>query len=263
MSSAGHAAVARREAPRMSAVADAGAGDAMVRAPRTADAVDAARRASADPCRVRETLERVVQHDGGDWWLDDDARQRWRASWVDAEAARLAGPAVAEEHVADFANQVLAAIAAEDYAELAKHVPETGVCLRAAKGAACRWMRPHELARCATSGRRESWEVDSGDDAPTRLTCREAFRRIFYARDFVTEGRKTFNCFPEYARGNNAADVIRTDVPTDFYIEVYAPEIEPVARASEWRPWRALWLHVRYRDVRPELVGLTSEYWSI
>jgi hypothetical protein len=84
--------------------------------------------------------------------------------------------------------------------------------------------------------------------------------RILFDRDYAAVPPKV-NCFPEPGRGNNSGSVITDDVPTDFYVELYAPEVD--RPPGTFKSWRALWLHFAIDGITPKLAGVTSEYWGI
>lgn len=215
----------------------------------------------ADACHRRETLEHFIQsRSSHDFWLPDAAQVRYRATWVDAELERLAAGDRVVELATEATQRVKAALAKRDYAGLAKLVHSRGLCVAAAKGAGCRWMPAAELARCATATRKEAWAFDDGRDAPPPRTCNEAMQQILFDRDYAAIPPKV-NCFPEYARGNNASSIIDADLPTDFYVELYVPERD--GPPGTWQGWKALWLHFAFEDIDPKLIGISSEYWGI
>ena len=205
-----------------------------------------------DDCNVRATVEHFANKTTR-FWLDDEHAARVQAALVEATTQSLAVTDVVADDARALSARVTAALKAHDYAALAKLVAPGGLCLRAAKGAACRWMDPKELARCG-HGRTEAWAVDSGSDQPTRLDCADAFAHIFYDRDYAKATPKV-NCFPEPGRGNNSASIMTDEVKTVVYVELYDEDDRGM--------WGALWLHLAYDDVDLRLVGLTSEYWGI
>ncbi|HEY3801026.1 MAG TPA: hypothetical protein VGL61_00410 [Kofleriaceae bacterium] len=205
-----------------------------------------------DSCHVRATVEDFAARTTR-FWLDDDHAARAQAGFVDGTVASLAVTDSVADDAKQLAHGVTAALKARDYAALAKLVGHDGLCLRAAKGAACRWMSAKELAGCG-HGRREDWAVDTGADTLPRLDCADAFAKVFYNRDFAKATPKV-NCFPEPGRGNNSASILTDEVKTVMYVELYDEDDRGM--------WGALWLHLAYDDVDLKLVGLTSEYWGI
>lgn len=184
---------------------------------------------------------------------------------ADAEIAKAAlqlpPPPVAESLARATALAVRAALAAEDYAALARLVSrERGVCLAASKGADCRWMSGRELAACGTSARREVWAVDSGSDQPHRYSCAQAMRKIFWAHPGLATAEPSFNCFGARA-DNSGASLWRGELGAQVYVELHADDPE---LPGEGFGWRSLWLLLAPEaggELR--LVGLVSHYWSI
>jgi hypothetical protein len=205
-----------------------------------------------DPCNVRATVEHFAAKTTR-FWLDDEHAARAQAGFVDGITAELAVTDTVADDAKQLAGRVTAALKARDYAALAKLVGKNGVCLRASKGAGCRWMSTKELARC-DHGRREEWAVDTGADSLPRFDCADAFAKIFYNRDYAKAAPKV-NCFPEPGRGNNTTSILTDEVGTVAYVELYDEDDRGI--------WGALWLHLAYDDVDLKLVGLTSEYWGI
>jgi hypothetical protein len=205
-----------------------------------------------DACNVRATVEHFAAKTTR-FWLDDEHAARAQAGFVDGMVASLAVTETVADEAKQLTGRVTAALKARDYPALAKLVGHDGLCLRASKGAACRWMKANELARCG-HGRREEWAVDSGADTLPRLDCADAFTQIFVNRDYAKATPKV-NCFPEPGRGNNTASILTDEVSTVMYVELYDEDDRGM--------WGALWLHLAYDDVDLKLVGLTSEYWGI
>jgi hypothetical protein len=198
---------------------------------------------AADPCRPT-----------------DEAMREHMASLMPAAEAKKAVEAEALE--------VRDAIAREDFAALAGHVgPGKGVCLAASKGATCRWMTAAELRTCRTSKRREEWDIDTGSDEPAPLTCRDVFRKVFFAHPGLAKAAPAFNCFPD--RGdNNSASIINPEAGGGIYVDFFAAEVEPVKMAADGTPvghesWRSLWLTFARSGDRHQLVAITSHYWGI
>lgn len=183
--------------------------------------------------------------------------------------ASLMPAAEAKKAVEVEALEVRDAIAREDFVALAGHVGpgRRGLCLAASKGATCRWMTAEDLRKCRSNKRREAWDVDTGSDEPDPLTCRDAFRKVFFAHPGLAKAAPSFNCFPD--RGdNNSASIINPEASGDIYVEFFADEVDPVTRAADGsavghRPWRSLWLTFARSDDRHQLVAITSHYWGI
>ncbi|HEX4451720.1 MAG TPA: hypothetical protein VH143_12665 [Kofleriaceae bacterium] len=208
--------------------------------------------AAQDPCNVRATVEHFAAKTTR-FWLDDEHAARAEAGFVDAITAELAVTDTVADAAKQLAGRVTAALKARDYAALSKLIGKSGLCLRASKGAACRWMDARELAHCG-HGRRQAWAMDTGADTLPRFDCADAFAKIFYNRDYAKATPKV-NCFPEPGRGNNTSSILTDEVGTVTYVELYDEDDRGM--------WGALWLHLAYDDVDLKLVGLTSEYWGI
>jgi hypothetical protein len=206
-----------------------------------------------DLCNVRATVAHFADK-GVHFWLDDDRATRARAAWIEATTLSLQQTETATDDAREFAGTVAHALKEHDYRALAK-LAAPRVCLRAAKGAPCRWMDNAELARCG-HGRSEEWAVDTGASTEPRLDCAGAFAQIFYNRDYANATPKV-NCFPEPGRGNNYASIMDDELPTVLYVELYDEDDRGM--------WGALWLHLGYdpSSNKLRLLGLTSEYWGI
>ena len=85
-------------------------------------------------------------------------------------------------------------------------------------------------------------------DAP-QYSCGEAFRKIFYARDFL-HAKAEFNCFPEPGRGNNPAPIVLSG-PRIGYVEFHT---------GGEGDYRSLWLVFDGAPNAPELVEMISKY---
>jgi hypothetical protein len=105
------------------------------------------------------------------------------------------------------------------------------------------------LAACSASGIRTPWAVDDGHSDNPQYTCSEAFRKIFYARDFL-HAKAQFNCFPEPGRGNNASPIVLSG-PRIGYVEFHT---------EGEGGFRSLWLVFDGAPNAPELVEMISEY---
>ena len=205
-----------------------------------------------DACNVRATAEHFAAKTER-FWLDEEHAARALAGFVDGITAELAVTDTVADEAKQLAGRVTAALKSRDYPALAKLVGHRGLCLRASKGAACRWMNSKELAHCGHD-RREEWAMDTGADTLPRFDCADAFAKIFYNRDYAKATPKV-NCFPEPGRGNNNTSILTDEVGTVAYVELYDEDDRGM--------WGALWLHLAYDDVDLKLVGLTSEYWGI
>ncbi|HUS66279.1 MAG TPA: hypothetical protein VMZ28_17125 [Kofleriaceae bacterium] len=151
------------------------------------------------------------------------------------------------------------AIAQEDFAALARQVgPGKGVCLAASKGGSCRWVTANELAECGKSKEAVEWDVDSGSDEPTRLTCREAFRTIFFGHAGLAKAAPTYDTSVDRF-DNNAASIIHPDAPGAVHVEFHAPD----PTYPDGNGWRSLWLAYDRRGDTYRLVAVTSHYWGI
>ncbi len=229
-------------------------------APAAQPAQDAATPTAADAgavtndCHVEEEFARFAQ------WSDVDPDAR--AQWAHDHAARLLPSDEAERAVGDVARAILGALVREDFAALAQLVPPgRGVCLRASKGADCRWMSREQVRACPASHRREPWSVDTGADELPRLTCLQAVRRIFLGNPGLADASPSFNCFVPRA-DNNAASLIVPDAPEGIYVEFFADEDEG-SEPARYRPWRSLWLTFAKEDETWSLAAITSHYWGI
>lgn len=197
--------------------------------------------------------------------LDTELESLTRTAEAPEQAAAelrrpLLGPAQARAYAAAAAKAAVDALANNSYSELADLVdPRRGLCLRPAKGASCRQMSIQELRGCGEAKSKERWGVDDGSDEGPSYTCREAFARIFFARDFRRPNAVRYNCFPEVGRGNNADTILSPPVHR-AYVEYFVDEQQAVHAGEFPLPWRSLWL-VFDRDA-PRLVELIAEYWG-
>jgi hypothetical protein len=196
---------------------------------------------ASDSCHVAPALAQAFAELG---------QGQSEAAWTANARAKLLSQEDAERAFTGITQEILSALAHRRYDKLAAFAAKDGVCLRAAKGAACQTLSPRMLAGCAASGVRTEWAVDSGRDEPARYTCGEAFRHIFYARDFLHVGKPRFNCFPAGGRGNNGASLILSG-PRLGYVEL-------LSETSEG--FQSLWLVFDGSPLSPELVELISEY---
>jgi hypothetical protein len=168
--------------------------------------------------------------------------------WIAEAGARLLQPDVAERALTGVSQEILSAIAHKRYDKLAAFAGPDGICMRAAKGAECKMLGAKALAGCSASRVRAEWSVGTGADEAPKYSCGEAFRKIFYTRDFLHASAR-FNCFAEPGRGNNAAPVVISG-PHFGYVEAYSQTEEGT---------RSLWLVFDGKPEAPELVEMIAE----
>jgi hypothetical protein len=195
----------------------------------------------SDACHVTEELAAAYRNVG---------QGENEAVWTANGRAKLLSEEDAERALPGITQEIISALAHRRYDKLAAFAGPDGICMRAAKGAACQMLSPRALAGCAASGVKTEWNVDDGKDTPERYTCSEAFKRIFYARDFLHVGKPRFNCFPAPGRGNNASPVMASG-PRLGYVELYSEGNDG---------FRSLWLVFDGSPTAPELVELISDY---
>jgi hypothetical protein len=176
-------------------------------------------------------------------------------AWLATARSRLWPEVYAERALTGISQEIVSALAHKRYDKIAALVGPNGLCLRAAKGADCQTLSARELTACAHSGKRTKWAVDSGRDEEPSYTCSEAFRHIFYSRDFLRKGKPSYNCFPAPGRGNNGSPVIRSG-PAHGYVELFDP-------GSDTEQYQSLWLVFDGEPNAPVLVEMISEYWGI
>ena len=172
-----------------------------------------------------------------------------KEEWLARARAKLLPKELAERVLTGIAQEVVSALAHKKYEKLAAFAPEDGICLRPAKGAACQIVSKSALAGCSASAKRSPWAVDDGGSDAPQYSCKEAFQKIFYARDFL-HAKAEFNCFPEPARGNNPAPVVLSG-PRLGYVEFHTEGEDG---------FRSLWLVFDGTEKAPELVEMISEY---
>ena len=194
-----------------------------------------------DACHVNEQLQLAYEA------LKPEGR---KAEWLANARVKLLLQEDAERALTGIAQEIVSALAHKNYGKLAAFAPKEGICLRAAKGAPCQNLSPRMLTACSASGTRSPWAVDDGHSDAPEYTCGEAFRKIFYARDFL-HAKAEFNCFPEPGRGNNAAPIVLSG-PRMGYIEFHTD--------GEGGRYRSLWLVFDGAPNAPELVEMISEY---
>ena len=203
--------------------------------------VPAAAPEASDPCHVSQELAQAYEKfgQGGD-----------QREWTANAREKVLLQEDAERAFTGITQEIISAIAHKRYGKLAAFASSDGVCLRAAKGAECQMLSPRALAACAASGLRTPWAVDGAPGEGPRYTCGEAFRHIFYARDFLHVGKPHFNCFPEPGRGNNASPIVLSG-PRLGYVELESDAPDG---------FRSLWLVFDGTPQAPELVELISDY---
>lgn len=200
--------------------------------PKAADAPDS--------CHVSEQLALAYET------MKPEVR---KAQWLAEARVKLLLQEDAERAFTGIAQEIVSALAHKSYAKLAAFAPADGICLRAAKGAPCQNLSPRMLAACSASGKRSPWAVDDGHADAPQYTCGEAFRKIFYPRDFL-HSKAEFNCFPDPGRGNNASPIMLSG-PRLGYVEFHA---------ENEGGFRSLWLVFDGAPNAPELVEMISEY---
>jgi hypothetical protein len=201
-------------------------------APKAADAPDS--------CHVSEQLALAYET------VKPEGR---KAQWLAEARVKLLLQEDAQRAFTGIAQEIVSALAHKSYSKLAAFAPADGICLRAAKGAPCQNVSPSMLAACSASGKRTPWAVDDGHSDPPQYTCGEAFRKIFYPRDFL-HSKAEFNCFPEPGRGSNASPIMLSG-PRLGYVEFHT---------ESDGGFRSLWLVFDGAPNAPELVEMISEY---
>jgi hypothetical protein len=193
-----------------------------------------------DSCHVSEQLELAYES------MKPEGR---KSEWLANARVKLLLQEGAERAFTGISQEIVSALAHKSYAKLSAFAPKEGICLRAAKGAECQNLSLHMLAACSASGIRTPWAVDDGHSDNPQYTCSEAFRKIFYARDFL-HAKAQFNCFPEPGRGNNASPIVLSG-PRIGYVEFHT---------EGEGGFRSLWLVFDGAPNAPELVEMISEY---
>jgi hypothetical protein len=213
------------------------------RAPEAPTGAPAA--ASNDSCHIDDEL--MLAHAAF-------AAKEPTAPWLAAARPRLLAHEDAERALSGIAQEIVSALAYRHYDKLRHFADEDGICLRAARGAACETLTLDELTACGHFGKRRAWAVEDGQqkEAPPEYTCGEAFRKIFYARDFLRAPEVRFNCFPEASRSKNTAPIILSG-PSRGYVEFHDP-------GPEGGAWRSLWLVFDGEPTAPVLVEMISDY---
>lgn len=197
-----------------------------------------------DPCHIEDEL--TLAHAAF-------AAKEPALPWLDAARPRLLSHEEAERSLSGIAQEIVHALAYRHYDKLRNFADEDGICLRAARGAACEMLTLDELTACGHFGKRRAWAVDEGKgEAPPEYTCGEAFRKIFYARDFLRAPEVRFNCFPEAGRSKKAAPIILSG-PARGYVEFHDP-------GPADGTWRSLWLVFDGEPAAPVLVEMISDY---
>lgn len=210
---------------------------------KTPEARPAAPPTPTDPCHIDDELN--LAHAA---FAEKEPAATWRA----AARSHLLSRENAERALSGIAQEIVSALASRRYEKLRNFSDEDGICLRAARGAACETLTPDELTACGHFGKRRAWAVDEGKDSPPEYTCGEAFRKIFYARDFLRAPEVRFNCFPEAGRSKNTAPIILSG-PASGYVEFHDP-------GPADGTWRSLWLVFDGEPTAPVLVEMISDY---
>jgi len=165
----------------------------------------------------------------------------------------LLSPEQAEREFGALARRIISTLAKGRYGELKTFVGPSGLCLRAAQGGECQTFSAEKVAACSSSTEVLAWGVDTGADELPKYSCGEAFKKVFYARDF-RKAKPRFNCFPAPGRGNNPNAIIQAG-PYAAYVEFYV--------GSNDIDWQALWLVFDESDGKPMLRELIAEYSGI
>jgi hypothetical protein len=200
------------------------------------------------------------------------ARESAPGVWAARVRERLLPASRVAPLVERAAWRAIDALASARFDDLASLVGGEGLCLRAAKGAACVQLDATQLRRCANDPEKRTFPIDSGEDGPHRLTCSEAMKGVFSRRDLRRPTTITYNCFPPAGRGNNSAPVVQR--PASAFVEFHAAQ-------TEREPWLSLWLVFDVSAETPGsdrcsgdavcddrlrrlyLVELQAEYWGI
>ncbi len=195
----------------------------------------------ADACHLTEELARAREV------IAPDAKE---PEWVAEARARLLSQEGAQRALTGISQEIVSAIAHKRYDNVAALIASEGVCLRPAKGAPCHQLSARELAACGHSSTRTAWAVDGGAEQ-AKYTCAEAFRHIFYPRDFLRHVTVRFNCFPDPGRGKSPSPLVLSG-PRSGYVEMYSA-------GSPGEGWRSLWLVFDGEPDTPVLVEMISE----
>jgi hypothetical protein len=215
----------------------------VVLAPHISETPTAApEQAPPDPCHIGEEL--TLAHEA-------IARSAEPLEWLRQARARLFSSDEAERALGGISQEIVSLLWRRRYEGLVHFTSPKGLCLRAAKGASCETLTLEELAACGHSPKRRPWAVATGQDASPEYTCGEAFRKIFYARDFLRAPEVHFNCFPEPGRGNNRAPIVLSG-PARGYVEFHDP-------GGSDGIGRSLWLVFDGEPDNPVLVEMISD----
>jgi hypothetical protein len=188
--------------------------------------------AAAD-CRIVPELELAYEKLG---------QGQPKKQWIMDAGAKLLEPETAERVLTGISQEIVSAIAHRKYGKLGALASKEGVCMRAARDAPCQVLSDRALAGC-------EWRSSSTDDAPPRYSCGEAFRRIFYSRDFLHLGKPHFNCFAGAGGGAQRAPIIASG-PRLGYVELRSEEADGV---------HSLWFVFDGDPRAPELVEIISD----
>jgi hypothetical protein len=192
-------------------------------------------------CHVPEELSHAFEamNPGGD-----------SHAWLVQAGARLLEPDVAERALTGVSQEILSALAHRRYEKLAAYAAPEGICMRVARGAECKMLGGKTLAGCAASRVRSEWPGAANGEEHPKYSCGEAFRNVFYTRDYLHAPAR-FNCFPEPGRGKNPSPIILSG-PHFGYVEAFSQTDEGT---------RSLWLVFDGKPEAPELVEMIAESW--
>jgi hypothetical protein len=174
-----------------------------------------------------------------------------RERWEQQGLAHFFPRDEAQQKLSGVAIEVLSALAHQRYADLRQYLGPTGLCVRSGKGAGCRDLSPAELATCSTSKRSVEWTTSGAAGDRPLYTCGEAFRKIFYSRDFLRAKDVRYNCFPDRVRDKGATPIILSE-PARGYVEV----LDTDERGAQ----KTLWLVFDGPPEEPVLTELIAEY---
>jgi hypothetical protein len=193
-----------------------------------------------DECGVERELELAYDRIG------EDAP---RNEWLENARAKILSPDVAERAFTGISQEILSALAHRRYEKLAAFAAKDGICMRATTKAPCQMLSPRALSGCAASRVHITWPVGPGDEEMPQYDCGDAFRHVFYSRDYLHVGAPRFNCFSPRSGGSIEAAVIGSG-PHLGYVELSG---EGAGRAQ------TLWLVFDGDPRNPELVEMISD----
>jgi hypothetical protein len=199
--------------------------------------------AGADECRVQAELGLAYERLG---------QGQPRKQWIADARERLLARDEAERVLTGISQEILSAIAHRKYEKLVAFAGKDGVCMRPARGAPCQTLSASALAGCAQSRVRMEWPRSAADPEPPSYSCGEAFRHIFYARDFLHVGKPHFNCFAGVGDGAQQEPII-TSGSRIGYVEL---------RSEEADGTHSLWFVFDGAARAPELVEMMSDHYG-